>query len=96
MSCLKSTTYWAPLFLILHVKYGIKRPNSLSFFFTILASGRLIARGFVGQCLYDCFYWSVPEHSLMGFDGGLHHVLDVILHVLCVVIMDVLVIAIHY
>ena len=39
MSCLKSTTYWVSLFLILHVKYGIKRPNSLSFFFIILASG---------------------------------------------------------
>ena len=39
VSCLKSTTYWASLFLILHVKYGIKRPNSLSFFFIILASG---------------------------------------------------------
>ena len=37
MSCLKSTTYWVFLFHILHVKYGIKRPNSLSFFFIILA-----------------------------------------------------------
>ena len=40
MSCLKSTTYWVSLFHILHVKYGIKRPNSLSFFFIILASDR--------------------------------------------------------
>ena len=40
MSCLKSTTYWVSLFHILHVKYGIKRPNSLSFFFIILASGQ--------------------------------------------------------
>ena len=39
MSCFLSTTYWVSLFLILHVKYGIKRPNSLSFFFIILASG---------------------------------------------------------
>ena len=39
MSCLKSTTYWISLFHILHVKYRIKRPNSLSFFFIILASG---------------------------------------------------------
>ena len=39
MSCLKSTTYWISLFRILHVKYRIKRPNSLSFFFIILASG---------------------------------------------------------
>ena len=38
MSCLKSTTYWVSLFHILHVKYGIKQPNSLSFFFIILAS----------------------------------------------------------
>ena len=37
MSCLKSTTYWISLFHILHVKYRIKRPNSLSFFFIILA-----------------------------------------------------------
>ena len=29
---LLSTTYWAFLFHILHVIYGIKRPNSLSFF----------------------------------------------------------------
>ena len=40
MSCLKSTTYWVFLFHILHVKYGIKQPNSLSFFFIILASER--------------------------------------------------------
>ena len=38
MSCLKSTTYWISLFHILHVKYRIKRPNSLSLFFIILAS----------------------------------------------------------
>ena len=40
MSCFLSTTYWVFLFHILHVKYGIKRPNSLSFFFIILASTR--------------------------------------------------------
>ena len=40
MSCLKNTTYWVFLFHILHVKYWIKRPNSLSFFFIILASGK--------------------------------------------------------
>ena len=40
MSCFLSTTYWVFLFHILHVKYGIKRPNSLSFFFIILASSR--------------------------------------------------------
>ena len=39
MSCFLSTTYWVFLFHILHVKYGIKRPTSLSFFFIILASG---------------------------------------------------------
>ena len=39
MSCFLSTTYWVFLLHILHVKYGIKRPNSLSFFFIILASG---------------------------------------------------------
>ena len=38
MSCFLSTTYWVSLFHILHVTYGIKRPNSLSFFFIILAS----------------------------------------------------------
>ena len=38
MSCFLSTTYWVFLFHILHAKYGIKRPNSLSFFFIILAS----------------------------------------------------------
>ena len=43
MSCL-STTYWVFLFHILQVKYGIKRPNGLSFFFIILASGCEVAR----------------------------------------------------
>ena len=38
MSCFLSTTYWVFLFHVLHVKYEIKRPNSLSFFFIILAS----------------------------------------------------------
>ena len=45
MSCFLSTTYWVSLFHILHVKYGIKRPNSLSFFFIILASGDLTSHG---------------------------------------------------
>ena len=43
MSCLKNMTYWISSFHILHVKYRIKLPNSLSFFFIILASVRLPA-----------------------------------------------------
>ena len=38
MSCFLITTYLVFSFHILHVKYGIKRPNSLYSFFIILAS----------------------------------------------------------
>ena len=69
MWCSKSTTYWVSLFHILHVKYGIKRPNSLSFFFIILASelgchGRRVATGPTGSRVQSARIVGLPTVDL--------------------------------